>query len=136
MREWRAGETAREYFNAELWNPKRDAALIHEAEADNSWLESLLDVVENDPDATQNWFIPNQLLSFMGYGNEEMMEEYQEQRYQGILDNEDLNRAVQDIIKEIINQNEIRINTLRRRELRGREATWELFSNPETMGQA
>ena len=39
---------------------------------ENLWLDRLKDVVENDPDATQNWYIPLQLLDFVGFDVEEI----------------------------------------------------------------
>ena len=45
-----------------------------EIEEENLWLDRLKDVVENDPDATQNWYIPLQLLDFVGFDVEEIQE--------------------------------------------------------------
>ena len=41
---------------------------------ENLWLDRLNDVVNNDPDATQNWYIPLQLLDFVGFDVEEIQE--------------------------------------------------------------
>jgi hypothetical protein len=41
---------------------------------ENLWLDRLNDVVNNDPDATQNWYIPLQLLDFVGFHVEEIQE--------------------------------------------------------------
>jgi len=54
----------------------RDGALvtIGEIQEENLWLDRLKDVVENDPTATQNWYIPLQLLDFVGFDVEEIQE--------------------------------------------------------------
>ena len=53
---------------------KRRDTLIAEIDEENLWLDRLKDVVENDPDATQNWYIPLQLLDFVGFDVEEIQE--------------------------------------------------------------
>jgi len=51
---------------------------VAEIDEENLWLDRLKDVVDNDPDATQNWYIPLQLLEFVGFD----MDEVKEQIYQ------------------------------------------------------
>ena len=41
---------------------------------ENLWLDRLKDVVENDPDATQNWYIPLQLLDYVGFDVDDLNE--------------------------------------------------------------
>jgi len=54
---------------------ERALITIGEIDEENLWLDRLRDVVDNDPDATQNWYIPLQLLDFVGFDVEEIREQ-------------------------------------------------------------
>ena len=116
-------------FNEEIWDEGRDISLLSDARNDNLWLESLLDVVANDEEARQNWFIPTQLLDFVGYDVEDVWEMREQS-------NVAINHWVQSMIGFLIKQNKDLTKVLKRRLQRGRSATYELYREEETRGRA
>jgi len=63
------------------------------------WIETLIEVADNDPDALQNWYIPALIMDYHGYvmdkfwANEELFDT-----------NEEKNNYFQEYAKEIIRQ--------------------------------
>ena len=61
------------------------------------WLETIRDVADNDPDATQNWYIPAQIVDWQGYNMD-----YFWKGVEHYPDNETKNEYFQDYVGGII----------------------------------
>ena len=69
-----------------------------------NWIETLIEVSDNDPDATQNWYIPALTLDYHGY----MMEPFWDN--EGSLNsNEEKNAYFQQYAQNIIDNLTIRV---------------------------
>ena len=73
------------------------------------WIRTLIDVAENDTDATQNWYMPLHLLDYVGFAVEDLLE----LSYESFMDedkNEKMNAAVVQWIEGRMEYNRSRMN--------------------------
>ena len=94
------------------WGETKNPMTRAEIGEENLWLESLLGVVVNDPDATQNWYIPLQLLDYVGFDIEELRELSESVSRRNEDRNMLINQQVEFWIEGRIAFNKERINTL------------------------
>ncbi len=102
---------------------ERALITIGEIDEENLWLDRLRDVVENDPTATQNWYIPLQLLDFVGFDVEEIQEWARHTRRSGDENrNEQINESVVWWIDGRIAYNNQRMERIRST---GKDTDWD-----------
>ncbi len=84
----------------EEWASQQDKEHVRtENEASINWIKTLIEVSDNDPDATQNWYIPALTLDYHGY----LMEPFWDN--EGSLNsNEEKNAYFQEYATGIIRQ--------------------------------
>ena len=87
----------------------RDGITLGELQEENLWLDRLKDLAENDPGATQNWYMPLHLLDYVGFAVEDLLE----LSYESFMDedkNEKMNAAVVQWIEGRMEYNRSRMN--------------------------
>ena len=89
---------------------ERALITIGEIDEENLWLDRLEDVVDSDPTATQNWYIPLQLLDSVGFDVEEIREQMASHPY---IKNEYINEMVVEWIRGRIAYNNERMERIR-----------------------
>ena len=84
----------------EEWAEQQDKEHVRtENEASINWIKTLIEVADNDPSATQNWYIPALTMDYHGY----MMDMFWEN--EGSLNtNEEKNAYFQEYATGIIRQ--------------------------------
>jgi len=69
-----------------------------------NWIKTLIEVSDNDPDATQNWYIPALTLDYHGYNMEPFWEGIENMDLSSERDNESKNAYFQEYARGIIRQ--------------------------------
>jgi len=89
----------------EEWAEQQDKEHVRtENEASINWIKTLIEVADNDTEATQNWYIPALTLDYHGYMMEPFWDGIENMNLSSERDNESKNAYFQEYATGIIRQ--------------------------------